>query len=283
MAFFKFGSDSDANAKTSARAANSSATADTVEDLRRRAKQRLIGASALVLLGVIGFPLLFDSQPRPIAVDIPIEIPDKNKAAPLTVPSAGKASAAAAAKPAIPAAPVAPAKVADSASLSDKEEILKPKQPVAPEKPAQPATNNVAKSEAIPESKPEAKPEVKVEAKPVAKPAAKPEAKPEAKPTPKPDDAAKAKALLDGQSSAAASAVTGRFIVQVGAFADAAKARETRSKVERSGLKTYTQEVNTADGKRIRVRVGPFANKAEADKAASTIKGLDLPASILTL
>ena len=43
--------------------------------MRKRARHRLIGAGVLVLIGVIGFPLLFDTQPRPIAVDIPIEIP----------------------------------------------------------------------------------------------------------------------------------------------------------------------------------------------------------------
>ncbi len=74
-----------------------------------------------------------------------------------------------------------------------------------------------------------------------------------------------------------------RFVVQVGAFSDGAKARETRLRVEKAGLKTYTQVVETKDGKRIRVRVGPFASKAEADKAASRIKGLDLPAAILSL
>ena len=72
-------------------------------------------------------------------------------------------------------------------------------------------------------------------------------------------------------------------MVQVGAFADAAKAREARLKVEHAGLKTYTQVAETRDGKRIRVRVGPFGTRAEADKAASKIKGLDLPAAILTL
>ena len=51
--------------------------------MRRRARHRLIGAAVLVLVGVIGFPLLFDTQPRPIAVDIPIEIPDRNKVKPL--------------------------------------------------------------------------------------------------------------------------------------------------------------------------------------------------------
>ena len=75
----------------------------------------------------------------------------------------------------------------------------------------------------------------------------------------------------------------GRFIVQVGAFADVEKAREARQKVERAGLKTYTQVVQTADGKRIRVRVGPLPNRAEAEKAAARIRAADLPAAILTL
>ena len=71
--------------------------------------------------------------------------------------------------------------------------------------------------------------------------------------------------------------------MQVGAYADVAKAREARAKLEKAGLKTYTQVAETKDGKRIRVRVGPYASKAEADKAVAKIRSLDLPASILTL
>jgi DedD protein len=78
-------------------------------------------------------------------------------------------------------------------------------------------------------------------------------------------------------------AADGRFVVQVGAFSDVGKAREARLRVEKAGLKTYTNVADTRDGKRIRVRVGPFGSRAEADKAASRIKELDLPASILTL
>ena len=63
----------------------------------------------------------------------------------------------------------------------------------------------------------------------------------------------------------------------------AAKADETRRKLEKAGLKTYTQVADTKDGKRIRVRVGPFASKAEAEKAVNKIRSLDLPAAILTL
>ncbi len=60
-------------------------------------------------------------------------------------------------------------------------------------------------------------------------------------------------------------------------------AQEARAKLARSGLKTYVQSVDTKDGKRHRVRVGPFANRADADQAAARIRGLDLPASILAL
>ena len=69
-----------------------SSPAESVEVMRRRARHRLIGAVVLVLTGVIGFPLLFDTQPRPVAVDIPIEIPDRNKDKPLPAPpqAAGK-------------------------------------------------------------------------------------------------------------------------------------------------------------------------------------------------
>jgi len=72
-------------------------------------------------------------------------------------------------------------------------------------------------------------------------------------------------------------------VVQVGSFAEETRAREARAKLERAGLKNYTQAVETKEGKRIRVRAGPFASKAEAERAAEKIKKLDLPASVLSL
>ena len=56
-----------------------------------------------------------------------------------------------------------------------------------------------------------------------------------------------------------------------------------RAKVERLGLKTYTQAVETADGKRIRVRVGPFNSRDEADKVAAKVRGGGLSSAVLTL
>ena len=128
-------------------------------------------------------------------------------------------------------------------------------------------------------------PAIKNEAKTEPKPELKPAPAVAAPPAPA-DDGRKARALLEGKEVVAvAPAATdeGRFVVQIGAFADATKAREARLKVEKAGLKTYTQVAKTKDGDRTRVRVGPFATKDEADKAAAKIKTLDLPAAILTL
>lgn len=218
MAFFKFRKGGDEQTAPAAQP-------ESVEVLRRRAKNRLIGSAILVLIGVIGFPLLVDKQPRPVSVELPIEIPDKNKVLPL-------------------AAPPAPA-AAES----------------LPPAPSATASGVVTQAESAPAEKPAAKPEPRA-----TKPEVKAEAKPEAKKTetPKP-------------------ATDSRYVVQVGSFAEETRAREARAKLERAGLKNYTQAVETKEGKRIRVRAGPFASKAEAERAAEKIKKLDLPASVLSL
>jgi DedD protein len=216
--------------------------AESIEAMRRRARHRLVGAVVLVLVGVIGFPVLFDTQPRPVSVDIPIEIPDRNKVKPLPPP---------------PQAPVAQGKVTGPAASAPA--------------PAAPLTETRAEA-AVPQASAEKKAEAKPETVPQPKVAAKPA----------PQDAAKARALLDGQSVDTAAAGD-RYVVQVGAFAEKDKAAQAQQKLERAGLKNYTNVAETKNGTRIRVRAGPFASRAEADKAAEKIKGLDLPAAILSL
>jgi DedD protein len=113
------------------------------------------------------------------------------------------------------------------------------------------------------------------------------------KPAPAPE-AARAKALLEGKAVADAKPTPalartdparegGRFVVQVGAFADAAAAREMRAKVEKLGLKSYTQVVETSSGNRTRVRAGPFDSRDEAEKALAKAKAAGLNAVVLTL
>ena len=216
----------------------------TVEAMRRRAMHRLIGAAILVLAGVIGFPLFFDNQPRPIPVDLPIIIPDKARQAQLMAPPASPAITGASAAAPTPEAPPKPAITASSAPATPPVAAAAPA-PTPPDKPSPAATAQAGGQAA---------------------------------------DAGKALALLEGKDPAAnPAAADARFIVQVGAFSDSEKVREVRRKVEAMGIKTYTQVVETKEGSRIRVRVGPFADKAEATRIAEKIRKLDLPASILSL
>jgi DedD protein len=253
MSFFSFRRGQPSSAKVDSQ----EPTADSVEVVRRRARQRLIGAAVLVLIGVIGFPLLFDSQPRPVPVDIAIEIPSRaavKPGAPIAAPPA-----------AVPAAPAtaAPAVVPAQASLQDKEEIVAP---------ARPAGGAAGASTQAPNPAP-------APVAPVAPAKAKADAKPDAKAENKSEKRAEAKS--DSKSDAAKG--ESRIVVQVGAYADEGKVREVRQKLEKAGFKTYTQVAETGEGKRTRVRVGPFASRTEAEKAAAKIKSLNLPASLLAL
>ncbi len=246
MAFFKFRLPSQTEGDAQGNFSN--APAQSVEALRRRARHRLIGASLLVLVAVVGFPLLFDTQPRPVSADISVVIPDRSTTKPLVAnPATTKQMPLAA-----------------GSGLDPKEEVV-----AAPKPDAKPQALVAA-------AKPEAKPETKfVESKPETKSDLKAEVKTEPKAEPK-TEASAAKPVASDSN-------TPRFVVQVGAFSDEAKARDVRTKLEKAGFKTYTHVAETKEGKRTRVRVGPFASRDEADKVAQKIKQLQLQPAVLSL
>lgn len=239
MAFFKFRMPGRATASQAAAAAENAA-AESAEVLRQRARHRLLGAAVLVVLAVIGFPFLFDTQPRTVSVDIAVEIPDKNKSRSPANP------VEAAPTPAASPTPLPPEQ-----GLSAKEEVVAPT--------AANATKPAPVAPAVPATSPPPP------AKPEATKAETPKAEPEKSPT------------ADAKDGAA------RFVVQVGAYADADKAREVRRRLEKAGLKTYTHVADTKEGKRTRVRLGPFATREEADKAADKAKQLEFTPAVLTL
>ena len=267
MAFFKFRFPGQAAADAASTEATISVPNENIDIVRRRARHRLIGSVVLVLIAVVGFPLLFDTQPRPVAVDTPIVIPDRQSVAPLTTaPTAPTAQAPA--KPLLPDAKPLPAQ----AGLDAREEVVLPSAPVVAVKPTEP---KIAEPKAAPVQPAEVKP---AETKPAPAKVAKPEPVAPAKPK---DDGSKAKSLLDGKSGASSAE---RHVIQVGAFSDAAKVREVRKKLEQAGLTTYTQTIDGKDGKpTTRVRVGPFDSREEADKAAGRIRKLELSPVVLRI
>lgn len=261
--------------------ASAAPTFDAVERVRTRTRQRLIGAVVLLTIGVIGFPLVFESQPRPIPVDIPIEIPRQDAAPALVLPTPRReavpadasasrsADGADATTPGVtresPADPrPAPEPTAGAAPPTVASTVASGKVEVVPAKPASAAESPAATRLPTPA------------AKDVPEAAAARTAK--VTTTASPDSASPADA-----APASAAEASARFVVQVGAFADPVAARELRSKVEKLGLKTYTQVAETSAGKRIRVRLGPFATRAEADKVQARAKEAGIAAVVLTL
>lgn len=247
MAFFKFRFPGQAAPAEPLAAGHN----ENIEVVRRRARHRLIGAVVLVLLAVVGFPLLFDTQPRPVAVDTPIVIPDRQNAAPLAS-NTPISAAHSPAKPLLPAAGL----VSPQASLDAREELVQSAEKSSPQ---------VAETPAKPTEPKPAAPSMPEKAAPVAKTK---------------DDGGKAQALLDGKAD---KPPAGRLVIQVGAFTDAAKVRDVRSKLEQAGVKTYTQTVEKDGKTTTRIRVGPYETREEADTAAARIRKLDLPVSILKI
>lgn len=224
---------------------------------RTRARQRLVGALVLLAVGVIGFPILFETKPRPLPVDTPIEIvrheggsngpaaAGKVRPATLPPPDAGIEAAPAASAVVAAPAPAPPPSVPASAARAPTPAPAA----VLPERPARPPAEEAPRP------------------KPAAAPAAVPAVP----------------ASASAPATAASANQAARFVVQAGAYLDAASLRDARQKVEKLGLKTYTQVVETPSGKRTRVRVGPFENRAEADGVANRIKATGLSVVVLTL
>jgi DedD protein len=224
---------------------------------KKQARRRLVGAGVLCLGLGIALPFLFDAEPKKsakaidqVAVNVAVEKPvapsSSPAAAPAPVPSVDIGSNPITTSP-VTGPTFTPPAIAPEAAV--KAEIVKPE---------------AAKPESV-------KPEI-------------PEVK---KPSPKTvseliaqGDQAKAKA---SQSKTAIDKpkTEGKYLVQIGAFGSATGAQEQAKRADAIGLKAFTEEISTNAGKRIRVRVGPFPTKEQADKARDSLKAAGIESALI--
>lgn len=221
---------------------------DPVLPEKKRARRRLVGAIALVLAAIIGLPMLLDSAPKPLADDIAIQIPSKDK----------------------PFQPIG-SSPAPSASATASQSAAGPDKTIA-----EPLSAPLAGANLQPDST--GKP-VAPQAEPKQPPKAESKAAPQAAVA---EEAARIQAILEGKTDAktgnpkAADKKSAKFVVQVAALASQQKVNELQAKLKSAGIKSYTQKIAVQGGERIRVRVGPFASKEEADKMRARLGKLGM-------
>jgi DedD protein len=165
-------------------------------DIRRRGRQRLIGAIAIAVLLVVFVPMILDSEPRPARTGPALEIPSRQNA------------------PALP-----------------------------------PPTPEPAKAPAAEAPKP-----------PPAEPPKKADVTPKAA-TPK----------LEG------------FAVQVGAFKDEDKLKQSRDKLSAARIAHYIERIDTQAGPLTRLRAGPYPTREAADQALAAMKASALDGKVVPL
>ncbi|WP_020656861.1 SPOR domain-containing protein [Massilia niastensis] len=278
---------------------------DPVLPEKKRARRRLVGAVALALAAAVGLPMLLDSEPKPLAGDIAINIPSKEKAAPLPVPAEPVPAAATVDSgeeiiepppgpapktvepPPLKMADQPPLKTLEPASVRTVETTRQEAPRPAPAKPEPKPEPKPAPKHELAKAEPRKEPEKREPEKrePEKKPAVKlAEAKPVEKPVhaePKPvraDDSARAMAILEDKPSAQAQGPAPKYVVQVAALASQEKVSELQGRLRAAGVSSFTQK----SGELIRVRVGPMT-KEEAEKVRAKLGGIGLSGTMVPL
>lgn len=259
--------------------ASSPDTSDPQLHLKKRARRRLVGATALALLAVIVLPMVMDQEAKPPTQDIQIRIPSQDPAsnafssriastqpdiaktsadASTSRPSASNASALAnpsanspvtptPAQP--PAAAMSVSKISANASnvtsttsttsTSNAPSAASTSNAPAPHGADKPSTG---KAETSPSSQEKAVAE-----------------------KPKADESAHT-------TTAVAPSSNEHWIIQLGAYQEHGNVKVLQAKIKELGYRSYTEKIDTANGARTRVRAGPFADRASAEKAQERLK-----------
>lgn len=234
---------------------------DAQLQLKKRARRRLVGAVAFVSVVAVVLPMLMDHEPRQSVQDVEIRIPGQDEK-----PFAPKFAAQPTEKTASQPSDVPAAKV--PADAPGAKVVVQPTARVV---------------EAVKE-KPIEKPiEKQVEKTPIKaeKAPEKPAAKAEEKPVAKNEDAKRAAAILAGQSIEAKPAVkSGEYLVLIGAFSNEANVRNLKTKLAEQGIKTFSEPLDTPQGKKTRVRAGPFASREAAEKALEKMQRIGVSGAV---
>jgi DedD protein len=250
-----------------------------VDEMKRKARRRLVGAIVLALAAAIIVPMLLEKEPRPLGDDVSVQIPPVDEgrfvnrltgkaedAKPLpkadAKSTAGVAASKSEPKAEIPAPAAVPVDVAVAPAPAST--AVTASEPITPRKSVTDAEQRVV----LPSAKSAPKAEAKTPSAPKNEPKPAPKAETAAAPEPK----SEVKSAPAGDPAAASAKAEG-FVVQLAAFADDKGANALANKLKKSGYAAFVQPVETSRGTLWRVRVGGYGARPEAEAARVALKG----------
>jgi DedD protein len=227
------------------RAAEAEELALTEDPEQQRARHRLIGAAVLVLIAVVGLPRILDSRPKTAPNDIAVNIVT-------SLP--------------IPGTEFKPDTKAEAKSDEKaKSEADAPKVTAAVSAPNQ---SQAADTKSEPKAEAKVTPSASTQNKtPALGLAAGEEVVAASNAKPKVDDASKATAANG----------TGKYVIQIGAFASESNVNALVARLKNQKIPSYVLNKTGADGNKIfLVRAGPYTDKDAAEAAEKKIKAMGL-------
>lgn len=233
-------------------ARNSRTSADdpvlTEDPEHQRARHRLIGAAVLVLVAIIALPQILDSKPKATSNDIAITIVSN-------LPVAAPATTA-------PPAPTPEPKVEDA------KVITTPAAPASERKEASKPTASAPAPVPAASNPPKASPSTTVD-KSLGLAAGE-------------EMVATAKSNVAPSPAEVAPTTSGKFVIQIGAFASEERAKGWITKLKEQKIPNYVLNRTSADGTKLfALRAGPFTDREAAESAEKKIKAMGLTPRIV--
>jgi len=247
-----------------------------LDELRRKARRRLIGAIVLALGAAVLVPMLLESDPKPLGEDVSVKIPpvdDSKFVSKLADKGKAPVEQAADAKPAAET-PKPPVEATPSAASSPKDGGTSPSRQLAQAE-QRVISPGVRPAPADATPSPAAKPAPSDAAKPVEAPkSSEPQKAAESSKAAEPAKAADASKARESVAKAPESSKSGpgAYSVQLAAFTDDKGANSLAAKLKKAGHPAYTEPYDTSRGRVWRVRVGPFPSRDAAEAARAKLK-----------
>jgi DedD protein len=216
-------------------------------------KERLIGAAVLVALGVWLIPWVLDGKQEQLEVDAP--------GSGLRLPS-----------------PDEPLPIRTQTLRLDDEPGAEPttSEPVVEQRPEQVAAAPPTVEPPVVSAEAEARlARAAPDPEPAKAEAAAPKPAAASKPVPAPTEASKL-------STPAATAKKGDWVVQIGSFGEEENAKRQAQRVNTYGYKPEVSSVRANGRSMYRVRVGPYATRAQADATASSLAAHGFVAQVVS-